>query len=121
MALSDYLSGDEWDACFYAFFGKSQADNLGDSMRKTIEVLLASGYRFEGLDDRGYKSLQIEGTNNSQKFMQAFFGEDNGIILSDVIKNGRSFMKNNCPELISETDEEFNIAIASLKLHESES
>lgn len=118
MALSDYLSGGEWDACFYASFGKSSAENFGDSMHKTINALLAFGYKFEGLDEFGHKKQQITGSGNPQKLVRTFFGEENGISICGIIENGRSFLKTHCPDLISETDEQFNEAIAALKLHE---
>jgi hypothetical protein len=118
MALSDYLSSEEWDACYYASFFACQADNFGDSMHQTIEKLLASGYKFQGLDENGHKHHQVSGTNNPQKLMKAWFGEDNGVVLSEVIANGRNFLKQHCSSLVVETDAQFEEAIAALREHE---
>lgn len=111
MALGDYLTGNEWDACFYASFGKSAAGNFGDSMHKTIDKLLESGYRFSGLDENGNKLTQVENGINAPKIM-LFMGMPEGIDVLGIIKNGRDFLKEHCPDLVAETDEEFEIAIA---------
>ena len=106
MALSDYLMGDEWDACFYASMGRHNAENFGDSMRKTINLLLSTGYRFPGLNDQGGKRQQIGNGINAKK-MTLWFGNPYRVDVLGILENGRSFLKAHVPELVDETDEEW--------------
>jgi hypothetical protein len=106
MALSDYLTSDEWDACYYAFLGKAAARNLGTSMHKTIDALLATGYRFAGLDEHGNKSHYIPCGNGEKLCM--FLGNPHGIDPLTVLDNGRNFLKQHLPDWVDETDEEWS-------------
>lgn len=105
MALSDYLTDDEWDACFYASHGINQAENFGASMHKTIDKLLEKGYVFRGLDAQGNKAQQIPSGNSVKVCI--WLGNPYNVNVLEVIKNGRKFIKEHCPELLSETDEDF--------------
>jgi hypothetical protein len=109
VALSDYLTSNEWDACYYAVFGYSMvpSGNFGESMNNTIQKLLESGYKFEGLDEKGRKKHQVQGSENAKKLVHIFFGEKNGISVADVLDNGRTFLKGVCPEMVSENDYEW--------------
>lgn len=107
MALSAYLSGDEWDACFYASFGKSQAADFGSSMHMTIDALLAAGYEFEGLDKNGDRVKPIGDIENAPKLL-VFFGQCSKAEVLQFLKNGRDFLKKHCPALVNETDDEWN-------------
>lgn len=106
MALSDYLTGDEWDACFYASMGQCQADNFGESMRKTIQCLLDRGYVFPGLDETGSKLCQVEGGVNAPKIC-IFLGNPHNVDVLGCLENGRDFLKRVAAELVGETDEEW--------------
>jgi hypothetical protein len=106
MALSDYLTGDEWDACFYAFLGQHQTSDFGASMRLTIDALLANGYRFSGLDEYGNKVAQVARMTNSRK-IKVFFGNLSSDKVIKILDNGRSFLKTHLPNLVDETDEEW--------------
>src|SRR5690606_6743273 len=107
MALSDYLTGDEWDACFYASLGQNQSDNIGESMRKTIADLLAAGHDFPGLDENGDKRVQVCSGVNAPKMM-VFFGNPGGVDVLEILDNGREFLKRKLPTLVDETDEEWH-------------
>jgi hypothetical protein len=104
MALSDYLSESEWDACLYRILHNEPTD-FGDIMHKTINSLLANKYKFQGLTEEGYKKEQIPGTRNPQKLVQFFLGEPKGILISEVLTSGRDFLKLNAPDLVEESDE----------------
>lgn len=115
MALSDYLTGDEWDACWYAFFGKHLAPNFGESMHMTIQALLKSGYVFPGLDDNGNKKEQICDGINAPKFSGMFFHTLSKEEKIQIFDNGRNFLKEHLPSLINETDEEWQEIINETK------
>jgi hypothetical protein len=115
MALSDYLTSDEWDACYYAFrSGASQADNFGDSMHRTIERLLATGYRFPGLTEGGEKHVQIV-SDNATKFVQAVFHEMDRETFLGIVESGRAFLREHCPDMLVETDQEWSDQIAQAR------
>jgi hypothetical protein len=114
MALSDYLTGDEWDACFYASFGKSMAPNFGDSMRQTIQTLLAKGYEFAGLDENGNKYEQVEDGINAPKVC-IFLGNPYNCNIEEIMNNGRNFLKEHAPELVSEPDEVWESALQQVR------
>jgi hypothetical protein len=105
MALSDYLSSDEWDACFYLSVGKHMAANFGESMEKTIKELISRGYIFAGLDEFGNKYRQIP-SDNALKVL-VLLGNPNNLDVNEIINNGRHFVKIHLPDLINETDEEW--------------
>lgn len=111
MALSDYLTSDEWDGCFYCFAGQQGNDrkDLGASMRATIAVLLAKGYKFQGLDEHGNKYAHVTGTNNADKLITAMFGGN--VDFRKVLVIGRNFIKAHAPSLLTETDEEWEAII----------
>jgi len=114
MALSDYLTGNEWDACFYASFGKSHSNNFGSSMRLTINRLLEEGYKFSGLDKDGNKKIQVENGINAPKVC-IFLGNSYDCDILEILKNGRNFLKDKCPSLVDETDKEWNEQITEAK------
>jgi len=106
MALSDYLTGQEWDACFYAFIGQHAAEDLGGSMRKTINHLLGLGYRFPGLNDDGSKKVQVENGINAPKVC-IFLGNPHGCDILGILDSGREFWKRHDPTMVDETDDEW--------------
>lgn len=106
MALSDYLTSDEWDACFYAAAGQHAAPNFGESMHKTIQALLESGYRFPGLDEDGNKRVQVENGVNAPKAC-IFLGNPYKCDIIHILDRGREFWKQHLPRLVDETDEEW--------------
>ncbi len=108
MALSDYLTDAEWDACYYAFAGQHAAPNFGESMHRTIESLLQSGYRFTGLDEFGNKRQQLP-SNNPRKLCMMWFGDPKPT-KADIMRifdSGRAFLKQHLPALVDETDEDW--------------
>lgn len=54
MALSNWLTRDEWNACYFAGMGEildgKEAEGLGDQLRLGIGVLHRAGYKFRGID-----------------------------------------------------------------------
>jgi len=106
MALSDYLTEDEWDACFYRMCGGAGNGNLGDAMHDTINILLEKGHNFPGLDDSGSKLKQILGTSNPYKVC-IFLGNPHDVDVLEVLDNGRRWLKENYPDLVEETDDEW--------------
>ena len=106
MALSDYLTSEEWNACFYLSLGKHQADNFGASMHITIDYFLKKGYKFPGLTDTGDKKEQVEDGVNAPKVL-IFLGNPEHLDVFAIIQSGRKFVKNLCPELLNETEEEW--------------
>lgn len=113
MALSDYLTGDEWDGCFYAMLKKHAAPDFGTSMRMTIDALLAKGYVFSGLDEKGNKKQQVCNGVNAPKIL-IFLGNPDQIDIPAILNNGRKFVKANIPEALGETDEEWEAFLKSL-------
>lgn len=114
MALSDYLTGGEWDACFYASMGQHYTGNFGSSMGKTINHLLGKGYKFEGLDKDGNKDHQVCNGVNASKVC-IFLGNPYGCDILDILENGRNFLKTHAPELVDETDAEWSKQIAEAR------
>jgi hypothetical protein len=108
MALSDYLTSKEWDACFYLSFGKHSAPNFGASMHLTVDYFLSKGYRFEGLDEKGERVQQVENGVNAPKVL-IFMGNPYNLDVEKVVRSGREFVKERFPELLQETDEEFEM------------
>jgi hypothetical protein len=113
MALSDYLTNKEWDACYYASLGQHRSENFGESMKKTIAKLIEKGYKFRGLTD-DLKRIEQVPSNNANKIL-IFFGKTEGIDIHDILNNGRIFLKEHCPELVDESDEEWVLAINAFK------
>lgn len=114
MALSDYLTGDEWDACFYAAAGQHRAPSFGESMHRTIEALLSAGYTFSGLDDDGEKRCQVGDGVNAPKVC-IWLGNPHGCDLLEILDNGRKFLKANLPSLVDESDELWAEQLAAAK------
>lgn len=106
MALSDYLTSDEWDACLY-MMQRGEDANFGDAMHRTIQSLLSAGYQFAGLYADGNKKQQIPGTNNGKKLC-IFLGNPHNCDVAAILDNGRNFIKKHLPDLVGETDEEWN-------------
>lgn len=105
MALSDYLTGDEWDACFYRYCEIGMG-NFGNSMHQTIQDLLKTGYKFSGLDEHGNKRCQVENGINASKVC-IFLGNPYGCDISEILANGRKFLKEHAPGLVEISDEDF--------------
>lgn len=114
MALSDYLTSDEWDACFYTSIGQHNLNDFGELMHKTIDKLIETGYKFEGLDEKGDRKIQIPNTKNGEKLCM-FLGNPYNIDPLKVADNGRNFLKTHCPELVNESDEEWEKIINEIK------
>lgn len=115
MSLSDYLTGDEWDACYYASLGKHHSSNFGESMHKTIDALLAVGHKFPGLDKDGNKKEQVSNVNANKTLI--FFG-DPTVDALNILDNGRNFLKKKLPHLVDETDDEWHEELKSAKEHQ---
>lgn len=113
MALSDYLTSDEWDGCFYYYAGLGELD-FGASIKELIPKLIAKGYRFTGFDKDGNKFAKIHNTGNAEKLVTAMF--DNGKAdLRKALISGREFIKKHAPELLTETDAEWNTMLENIK------
>ena len=116
--MSDYLTGSEWDACYYASLGQHACGNFGESMHKTIDALLESGYVFTGLDDTGNKRVQVCNGVNAPKLMTLFFGKQDGVDILDVLDSGRRFLKQYLPALVDETDDEWSEQLQKARARE---
>jgi hypothetical protein len=114
MALSDYLTGDEWDACYYVAMIAHRGENFGDSMQQTIVALLKNGYRFTGLDEYGMKVEQVEDGINAPKLF-IFLGNPNKIDTTPILENGRRFLRLFAPALLAESDEIWAELVAKYK------
>lgn len=110
MALSDYLTNSEWDACFYASIGQHYEGNLGKSIHRIIDALLTAGHQFPGLNGDGSKKVQVENGVNAPKLC-IFFGNPHEVDILGILDNGRNFLKERLPELVDETDEEWTAQI----------
>lgn len=107
MALSDYLTGPEWDACFFRFaFDNPEGKDLGSSMRETINFLLEEGYEFSGLDSSGNKITQVENGINAPKVC-IFLGNPYNCNITEIFNSGREFLKEYLPEKNIFSDEEW--------------
>ena len=114
MALSDYLTSDEWDACFYASFGQHQSESFGASMHKTILTLISAGYEFSGLDEFGNKRETVGGGVNAPKVC-IFLGNPHNVDVLQCLDNGRKFLKEQYPVLVDETDDEWALQMTAAK------
>jgi hypothetical protein len=83
-------------------------------MHKTIEKLLKTGYRFPGLGDDGSKNCQVENGINATKVC-IWLGNPYNCNLLEILNNGRNFLKEHCPELVDETDDEWTELIKNEK------
>ena len=114
MALSDYLTDDEWDACFYANVGPGPDGrtfaNFGDCMHAVIDAALATGYRYPGLTDSGEKRSQLASANPLK--ICIWLGNPHDVYILGVLKSGREWMKTHLPAWVTETDEEWAEQIA---------
>jgi len=72
----------------------------------TINALLAKGYVFSGLDEKGNKKQQVCNGINAPKIL-IFLGNPDNIDVSVILNNGREFVKKNIPEVLGETDQEW--------------
>lgn len=114
MALSDYLTSDEWDACFYvSFSANSSGTTFGATMHKVIDKLLSKGYEFQGLDGSGNKRDQIHGTGNPEKVC-IWLGNPRECDTTAILTAGRKFLKKHAPEWVDETDEEWAAEVAKV-------
>jgi len=121
MALSDYLTNDEWDGMFYVFVGPgNEYGDLGACMHTIIEKLLSKGYEFQGLDGEGHKKEMLGG-HNAPKVAYLFsrvFGtpfEKDSVDPGKMLLNGRAFIKEHLPELLTESDESWQEFVDALK------
>jgi len=80
-------------------------------MRRTINALITSGYRFAGLDESGEKVRQIS-SNNASKLLSVWPGlapePATAAEIERILDNGRTFLKEHLPDLVLETDDEWN-------------
>lgn len=107
MALSDYLTSEEWDAIFYMMADpnvEEKAQNFGHAMRIQIERLQEAGHVFPGLDAEGNKVKQIASDNPEKIF--AMLNEDAGKLV-DCYAEGRKYLKEHYPGLVFDTDETY--------------
>lgn len=112
MTLSSYLTGDEWDACFFLLMQEKLETTEFDSLvHQTVDKLLKTGYVFSGLDEKGVEKEPVGEEINTEKL--GYF--EGGATLEDIKKillNGRKFLKQYLPDSLKQTDEEFNKELA---------
>jgi len=94
MALSNWLTRDEWDACFVmGHKSEKESKGLGDVLRNGIGELVKAGYKFTG--------IEADEEGNYEKITQCC--GDNAPVLGELIdgsfdvvgraKNGVRFIK----------------------------
>jgi len=106
MSLDDYLTEEEWNACFYAHSkGILKTEHFGQSMLLTIQALLKADYHFRGIDDKGGLKQKMDDGKN-QKKLQFFFGNPENLDGFPWLENGRQFLKDHLPDWI-ESDQEW--------------
>ena len=103
MAKSDYLTDVEWDACFYVYLKGGR--DFGAAIDFTVDYLLKQGYKFAGLDEYGNKAHQIHSSNSSKVLI--WLGNPHNCDVLEIIDNGRTFLKKYAPDLVDETDEDW--------------
>jgi hypothetical protein len=104
MAISDYLTEAEWDGCYYVFLGQ-HTGSLVDIIKQIVPALYDKGYTVEGLLPDCTLVKTMSG-NNAIK-LKAAMGTETKTYLKSVPNNGRNFIKQHLPELIKETDEQW--------------
>jgi hypothetical protein len=104
MAISDYLTEAEWDGCYYVFSHQSRG-SFNDVIHQVVPALYEKGYQVQGLTADCTKIQTVTG-NNTLK-LKAAMGNETKVYLEPVIINGRNFIKQHLPELIKETDEQW--------------
>lgn len=121
MALSDYLTSEEWNACFYRLNTQTRGEtvNFGVIMRETINELLSNGYQFEGLNEKGHKKRQICNGVNAPKIL-LFMGNPKSLSVCAILEDGRDFIKEHLPHLLFETDAVWEQILPDLKAGEEQ-
>lgn len=104
MAISDYLTNDEWDGCYYVFMSQNQL-NFSEVIRSVVPALYEKGYQVQGLG-RDCSRIQYGWGGNAKKLVAAMCGTGDADLRACVI-NGRNFIKQHLPELLRETDEQW--------------
>ncbi len=117
--LSNYLTDDEWDALLYLVYGplgEEHEGNLGQTMDAGIQEMLELGYVFEHLDEAGEPDIE-KGESDSINWMkvQIFTGNPHHLDPLEHAAGGRAFIKQNTPELLHDTDDEFEEGIATAR------
>lgn len=105
MAISDYLTSDEWDGCYYVFAGHDKL-NFMEVIRMVVPALYDKGYTMQGLD-RECNRVQTVWSSNAHKLVAVMAGTQQHIDLRGALINGRNFIKQHLPELLKETDEQW--------------
>lgn len=106
MTLSDCLTDDEWDGCYYIYLLHAKNNlSIGDVIRAVVRSLYEKGFYCKGIDINGNKLAYVP-NNNDRKLKAALTGV-NTYDMQHSLENGRKFIKEHLPEQLGETDDEW--------------
>lgn len=106
MALIDYITSQEFDACFYTFI-VDKRPTFEIAVDETVKNLLHSDYKFEGIDRSGNRVRKVRCDQKTKKLVNIWFKGKGEVDPRTMLNNGREFLKKVNPSLVKETDEEF--------------
>lgn len=113
MSISRYLTDGEWDGCFYLWQSQTH-HSFSQVADKFINYLVQKNHVFQGLTEKGQPLKELHTTNADKiKFIKREPLYDDGRV--DIIESGRHFIKITCPELLMETDTEFEQKVSEAR------
>lgn len=116
MALADYLTDDEWNACLYLYASHSLSGirDFNAALREAVPLMLRAGLSFKGLDAAGLEVAKVS-SSNAEKFVRMFFYSktDHALVMS-WIGAGRAYLLSRCPSLVKETDEDWGLMVGEV-------
>lgn len=106
MALSNWLTRDEWNAVYFAAVdvarrGEGEFDNLGDRMRLGIGELVKHGYKFRGIDadERGNYTKRVQVCAGNETVLAELIGGYGGFDGLARAKEAIAFASREIPTL----------------------
>lgn len=105
MALSNWLTRDEWNTVYFAGLGATikgaECNNLGDQMRLGIGELVRAGYMFCGIaaDENGNYEKVSQCCDGNETVLAEMIGGYGGFDAIGRAKEAIEFSKNNIPNL----------------------
>ncbi len=100
MALSNWLTRDEWNTVYFAGLGAAingaKCENLGDQMHLGIGELVKAGYKFQGIiaDENGNYEKVTQCCNGNETVLAEMIGGYGGFDKLGRAKEAIEFSKN---------------------------
>jgi hypothetical protein len=111
--IDECLTTDEMMACMYVYTRSDMFQNLADSVLNTIRHLCKAGYEFQGLGDDGIPTKRVK--NQNRQVIQEFQKSRDHVRLWNYLSTGRKIIKEHCPKLLGEEDEEWSFQVSRMQ------